>query len=139
MELKMIYVPEYTEIEMDLQLFSDMHKDAYGIRPSENAMVNFRKITQEQRDREFRHLQKVVEESIEQERKQAAEAVVRLKADIVRCIEHPRMGLNNWKDALFHILGRPQHRQDFVLALFGNGIDATKAVEIADKFYGKGH
>ena len=135
----MIYVSEITEIEMDLQLFSDMHKDAYGIRPNQNAMRNFRTITQEQRDREFRHLQKVIEQCIEVERKLAEGAVVRLKADIVRCIEHPRMGLNNWKDALFHILGRPKHRQDFILGLFKNGIEATKAEEIAEKFYGKGH
>lgn len=66
--------------------FSDMHKDAYGFRPSVDTCARWRAMSEVELDAEEARLQRIVEAEIEREKEQHAAAAVRFEQVVAETI-----------------------------------------------------
>jgi hypothetical protein len=81
------------------ELYSDLHKDAYGFRPRGESYANWFKMTPEQKQRDWDYMCDLVQESELQRIALEAQALAEWRTDIARI-----MGTLNWskKRAIRH-------------------------------------
>lgn len=69
---------------MDLSFISDMHKDAYGFRPSSGEYDRIKAMTPKELADYYKRLEAAVERSIDEERAREAQAILNFEARIER-------------------------------------------------------
>lgn len=130
-----------TETGSPFDLISDFHKDAYGFRPNQAFMDNYRTCSYEERKRIHKELNDEIVRSEKQRLEAEERALAKLKSAMVQAIEHPTMQINGWKPALLHVLGNPtiNHDQDLEHELWKWGIGWQKMREITRKYFQRVH
>ena len=68
----------------DLSCLSDMHKDAYGFRPSGEYLRNVAAMPKVEQDRELDYLQNAIVEAIDAERAGEVRAAAEFEADMAK-------------------------------------------------------
>ena len=71
----------------DLDTFSDLHKDAYGFRPSERFYVWMQTATPDELQAEWDRLIKAVEAAIEEDARRQKEAIESFEAHVQKTID----------------------------------------------------
>ena len=81
------------------ELYSDLHKEAYGFRPRGESYANWFKMTPEQKQADWNYMCAILEENELQRKAQEAQALAEWKVDIARI-----MGVCGWtkKRAIRH-------------------------------------
>lgn len=76
-----------TTYTFDESIVSDLHKDAYGFRPSQSWWAMWAAFNGDQKQAEWDHLIEVMNESMEMERLQTERALAEFKALVQKTIE----------------------------------------------------
>lgn len=71
----------------DDNLVSDLHKDAYGVRPRQDFWVLWDNSTDDEKQAEWDHLLKALKRAIEEEQEQEKRAIERFEATVTQKIE----------------------------------------------------
>lgn len=129
-----------TETGIVFDLISDFYKDANGFRPSSSWLEAYEGMTFNQRKQIHIELDKKIMRDNEVREAEEARALARLKDQMILAMEHPKLGINGWRQALVYVLGcEPMHCQDLEHSLWLRGIAVSKFQEISRKFYEKAH
>jgi hypothetical protein len=99
-------------------LYSDLHKDAYGFRPRGEAWHAWLNMTDEQKEQQWNRLVKIVEDDIATEKRLEAEAIINFEDVVSNLIAdgHPdRKSAVQWLHSLHNTL----NDNDYLCYKFG--------------------
>jgi len=100
-------------------LFSDLHKDAYGVRPGETAFRHWNSLTPDQKQAEWEVMVLTMREAEDWRRAQEAEAIEKFEATVAKTIAN---GAGNRETAIRWMMDSTVYYGDWDMFCYDNGL-----------------
>ena len=121
-------VTEMTEYTYDEDTVSDLHKDAFGFRPSQNWWADWQSMTPVAKQMEWDSLLETLERTVAEDREQEARAVVAFEEFVTRTM---KVGASDREAALRWIMESSDCDGDWEYLCFKHGLPYSYFKKVA--------